>query len=1178
MSAVAMDLTKDTNIPATNNTNNSSSSSPPPRHFYTVTANKPTIVSHTLLANFIAPNQQNLIIFRISRLEVYSINNEGIKLELDLPIYGRVGSVGLIQSAKQGGIDRIFFCTERYKYCIIEYDTANNSIRTVATGDMKHRIGRPSESGQIVIIDPKQSLLALHQYDGLLQVALFSPTTGALASEFLDLRIDELHCISMCFVQGNNKPTLAVLYQDPKEKRHIKSYAVEMRDRELRAGPISANNVDSFACHIIPLQNSAVGGLLCIGEDTVTYYGADKSQTKSAKMKPSQIQSWAFIGQDRVLLADLSGDLYVVIIKIVQNLLTALHIELLGTTNAANCLNYLGNSLVFVGSVFGDSQLIRLHTEPVDSAGTFIEIVENYPNLGAIIDMTSVDLDNSGQVQLITASGAFKDGSLRVIRNGIGIAEEASIELPSIKGIWNLKANSSEKFDKYLVESFVGETRILAIDEEELGEIEISGFIQSAQTLYTSNLAENLIVQVTSQEVRLIHCDSLELVNSWPAEGAAITVAHSNQRDLILVALSGAKLVQLRVSNRNLSVAASAQLNHEVSCLFVAPQELVAVGMWGDISVRILSTANSLTEITRAELGGEIIPRSVILTQFDPNSAPYLLCGMGDGALFNFEYNSASQQLLNRKKFSLGTQPISLNFFSSQGRGHIFASCDRPTVISCENHKLLYSNVNLKGINYMAPFNSATFNDCLAFASEELLVIGRCDEIQKLHIKTIKLDAQPRKLTAQPATHSIGVLLSKVEAVESKVSSNSSSALNNSPPLSREINIFHIYDDLSFDLLASFQLDPLECPASILSTQLNSVDNSGEFYYIVGTAIVRPEESEPVAGRILIFKFISENNAMNLGNNSGGGSAERAGSERKLQLICGHRVKGAVYTLSDLQGKILAGVNNKLILFKPVSSAAGIKLTLECCHLGYTAIISTRTQGNYIIVGDFMHSVSLLKYAENSEKINPLSNSLGIGSIELIAKDIDSAWITAVEYMNEQVYLASDNNFNLFSLRKNLEASTDEDRAKLDIAGRFHSGEHVNLFIPGSLVMNLPDISADNKENEISERIVATHIFGTVNGSIGVIAPLNKPQYNLLYKLETALEATIPSVGSLSHRQFRSFYSERRADEASAGFIDGDLIELYLELSPTVQAEVAAKLNINHAELTKRVEELSRIH
>lgn len=35
----------------------------------------------------------------------------------------------------------------------------------------------------------------------------------------------------------------------------------------------------------------------------------------------------------------------------------------------------------------------------------------------------------------MTCSGAFKEGSLRIIRNGIGIHEHASIDLPGIKGL-----------------------------------------------------------------------------------------------------------------------------------------------------------------------------------------------------------------------------------------------------------------------------------------------------------------------------------------------------------------------------------------------------------------------------------------------------------------------------------------------------------------------------------------------------------------------------------------------------------------------------------------------------------------------------------------------------------------------------------------------------------------------
>ena len=85
-------------------------------------------------------------------------------------------------------------------------------------------------------------------------------------------------------------------------------------------------------------------------------------------------------------------------------------------------------------------------------------------------------------LQVVMCSGVMKDGSLRIVRNGIGMIEQASVELPGIKGMWNLRATAMDAFDKYLVLSFVGETRVLAINEDdELDEAEVAGFNQQSQ-------------------------------------------------------------------------------------------------------------------------------------------------------------------------------------------------------------------------------------------------------------------------------------------------------------------------------------------------------------------------------------------------------------------------------------------------------------------------------------------------------------------------------------------------------------------------------------------------------------------------------------------------------------------------------------------------------------------------
>lgn len=152
-----------------------------------------------------------------------------------------------------------------------------------------------------------------------------------------------------------------------------------------------------------------------------------------------------------------------------------------GEISIPESITYLDNSVLFIGSRLGDSQLVRLNKTP-DEAGSYVTVMETFTNLGPIVDMIVVDLERQGQGQLITCSGtlirfyiksskhgylfnqpsgAYKEGSLRIIRNGIGIQEHASIDLPGIKGIWALNFASAEGLNDTIVLSFVGHTRYL---------------------------------------------------------------------------------------------------------------------------------------------------------------------------------------------------------------------------------------------------------------------------------------------------------------------------------------------------------------------------------------------------------------------------------------------------------------------------------------------------------------------------------------------------------------------------------------------------------------------------------------------------------------------------------------------------------------------------------------------
>ena len=51
--------------------------------------------------------------------------------------------------------------------------------------------------------------------------------------------------------------------------------------------------------------------------------------------------------------------------------------------------------------------------------------------------------------------------------------------------------------------------------------------------------------------------------------------------------------------------------------------------------------------------------------------------------------------------------------------------------------------------------------------------------------------------------------------------------------------------------------------------------------------------------------------------------------------------------------------------------------------------------------------------------------------------------------IDDDTYIGGENSFNLFTVLKNSDATTEEDRGRLEIVGEFHLGEFVNRFRHG---------------------------------------------------------------------------------------------------------------------------------
>lgn len=178
------------------------------------------------------------------------------------------------------------------------------------------------------------------------------------------------------------------------------------------------------------------------------------------------------------------------------------------------------------------------------------------------------------------------------------------------------------------------------------------------------------------------------------------------------------------------------------------------------------------------------------------------------------------------------------------------------------------------------------------------------------------------------------------------------------------------------------------------------------------------------------------------------------------------------------------------------------------------------------------------------------------------------------------MFLGADESGNLFTVKRNADAATDEERGKLEPLGDFGLGEYINVIRRGTL--NSQPVDADqvgaggldgagagagligsalSGGSAIGAFAGQSMLFGTVSGTIGTIIPLNEDGYRFYSALERAVKAIKgQGVGNLSHDDFRAFNNDRRTS-AQRNFVDGDLVEKFLDLDRPDLEAVARQLN-----------------
>lgn len=224
---------------------------------------------------------------------------------------------------------------------------------------------------------------------------------------------------------------------------------------------------------------------------------------------------------------------------------TGINSTIIGQASLPNTIIDLGNNLLYIGSCQGDPCIVKLVPNPLRKF--VVEVVRTFSNLGPIVDFCLFDYDGQGEQTMVCCSGVDKNGSLRIVENGVGFTERFILNIPLTSDIWTLGG-------KLLVVSTAFETIFLKPTSAfEMVEYQSTGaLVLNNITLATALTSQNNIIQVTPHSVRLVSHEVVRLIAEWkPPNKERIVMAKVNATQCVLCYGTG-MLVYLEIADNAL--------------------------------------------------------------------------------------------------------------------------------------------------------------------------------------------------------------------------------------------------------------------------------------------------------------------------------------------------------------------------------------------------------------------------------------------------------------------------------------------------------------------------------------------------------------------------------------------------------------------------------------------------
>ncbi|KAG2388687.1 hypothetical protein C9374_000126 [Naegleria lovaniensis] len=352
---------------------------------------------------------------------------------------------------------------------------------------------------------------------------------------------------------------------------------------------------------------------------------------------------------------------------------------------------------------------------------------------------------------------------------------------------------------------------------------------------------------------------------------------------------------------------------------------------------------------------------------------------------------------------------------------------------------------------------------------------------------------------------------------------------------------------------------------------LNSRNQDLVTMVAVGTAYVQSER-ELCRGRLLLFDL-----------------EPILGSNRfKINLMSSTSVKGPITRVEQVDRYLVCSVGNRIYTYYFDWNEKRMHITSFYDTQFYTS--SLNCIRNFILYGDIYKSVTFLRWREKGHRLIPM------------AKDNRPLQVITSEFLvNDQLLgmAVVDANKNLQVFQYLPQHQESNDGRNLVPVCDFHIGTLITTVlrmkmrdIPDEITIAIGNpastttipTTTDKKQPSLQKRDTSKTnpnfqfiLFGSIDGSIGYVAPINELTHRRLYALQLKMYTQLEHSAGLHPKAFRLYKPlERTEYNYKKNIIDGQLIWMYAHLNTISQRDLARQIGTNAENILRNIQELNQ--